>query len=66
MKKWDIPVSWREGGIIEVEADTLEKAIEIARDKDEKLPLPEGYYIGKWNVDYDIDTIRNYYNLGQT
>lgn len=53
MPKYKIPVVWREGGIIIVEAKSLEeaekKAIEIE-------PLPEGLYIGdSFQLDKDND-----------
>ena len=31
MKIWNIPVSWEVVGMVEIQAPTLEKAIEIAR-----------------------------------
>lgn len=41
MKQWKIPVAWTMIGTVEVEADTLAEAIEIARDKRGKIPIPD-------------------------
>lgn len=47
MKTWKIPVVWKEMGIVVVEADTLEKAIEIARDDDGVIPIPDNSEVVK-------------------
>jgi hypothetical protein len=39
MKIWNIPVSWEVVGMVEIQAPTLEKAIEIART-DDSIELP--------------------------
>lgn len=39
--KYKIPVIWQNWGIVEVEADNLEKAIELAKEGG----LPKGEYI---------------------
>ena len=41
MKTWKIPVVWQEMGYVEVEANTLAQAIEIARDDDGVIPIPD-------------------------
>lgn len=68
MKTWKIPVVWEETGVIRVIADTLEQAIEIARDVDGVIPLPDdSYYVdGSWGLaSDDVDHIRAAYNDGQ-
>ena len=66
MKIWNIPVSWEVVGMVEIQAPTLEKAIEIART-DDSIELPCGEYVdGSFDVTVDDDDlIRNYYNQGQ-
>ena len=64
MKTWRIPVTWEVCGTVNVEADTLEEAIEIARDDDGNIPLPDGDYVdGSWRLsEEDEDFVREYYN----
>ena len=46
MKTWRIPVTWSMCGFVSIDADTLEEAMDIARDDDNFLPLPsEADYI---------------------
>ena len=62
MKKWKIPVVWQMAGIVEIEADSLEEAIDLAEVDD--VSLPDGSYIDdSFEVD-DIgeDEIRSLYN----
>lgn len=68
MKSWKIPVIWQEIGIVEVEANTLEEAIEIARDDDGVISIPDNgeYLEGSWEVDCeDEDYLREWYNDNQ-
>ena len=68
MKTWKIPVCWTMMGVVTVEADTLDKAIEIAQDDEGIIPLPDNGTCldGSWEVDcYDEDYLRKYYNNGQ-
>lgn len=51
MKQWKIPVVWTMMGSVEVEAETLAEAIEIARD--ENIPDNGEYLDGSWEVDYE-------------
>ena len=61
MKSWQIPVSWEMCGTVTVQANTLAEAMEIARDTDGKIPLPDdAYYVdGSWDLSYDdVEGIR--------
>ena len=66
MKIWNIPVSWEVVGMVEIQAPTLEKAIEIVRT-DDSIELPYGEYVdGSFDVTVDDDElIRECYNKGQ-
>lgn len=66
MKKWIIPVGWEVYATIEVEAETLEEAIEIAVDDDGEIPLPtdNGYVDGSWKVEGEYEYIRDCFNDG--
>ena len=66
MKIWNIPVSWEVAGMVEIQAPTLEKAIEIAR-ADDSIELPCGEYVDcSFDVTVDDDElIRECYNMGQ-
>lgn len=69
MKDWKIPVSYTMCATIVIEADTLEEAIEIAKDEDGLIALPtdSSYLDDSWTVDYidDKDYIRECYNHNQ-
>lgn len=68
MKTWKIPVTWEVCGSVEVEANTLEEAIDIARDEGGALPLPDEYdYVNdSWRVsEEDSEAIRSLYNNNQ-
>ena len=68
MKTWKIPVVWQEMGVVKVEANTLAEAIEIARDDDGVIPIPDNgeFLDGTWEVDCtDIDYLRKWYNGNQ-
>ena len=68
MKTWKIPVVQQEMGTVVVEANTLEEAIEIARDDDRIIPIPDdGTFIdGSWEVECeDVDYLREWYNDNQ-
>ena len=52
LHEFRIPVSWQVAGTVIVEAKNINEAIEIAKDKEGKIPLPEGDYIeDSWQVD---------------
>ena len=68
MKTWKIPVVWQEMGVVKVEANTLAEAIEIARDDDGVIPIPDNgeFLDGTWEVDCeDEDYLRKFYNDNQ-
>lgn len=68
MKTWKIPVVWEEMGIVKVVANTLEEAMELARDTEGVIPLPDdsSYVDGSWNLaSSDEKYIRSRYNHGQ-
>ena len=49
-----IPVSWQMYGHVSVEADTPQKAAEIA-ETDENIALPSGTYVeASWEVDWPV------------
>lgn len=50
MKTYKIPVVWQMYGYVEVEAESLDEAIQKAQD----APLPDGSYVeGSFEVDGD-------------
>ena len=68
MKTWEIPVVWQEMGTVKVEANTLAEAIDIARDDDWVIPIPDNgsFLDGSWEVDCDDeDYLREWYNDNQ-
>ena len=52
MKTYTIPVSWTMIGIVEVEAENLNKAIQIAQNDEGVIPIPDnGQYLDdSWKV----------------
>ena len=65
MKTWKIPVAWTMMGVINVEAKTLDEAIEIAKDDAGVIPIPDNgtFLDGSWEVDCsDSAYIREWYN----
>lgn len=52
MKTYIIPVSWEMIGLVEVEAENLNKAIQVAQNDDGIIPIPDnGQYIDdSWKV----------------
>lgn len=68
MKTWRIPVVWQDKGVVEIKADTLVEAIEIAKDEGGIIPIPyeHSYIDGSWAVECDdVEYLRNCYNNGQ-
>lgn len=68
MKTWKIPVCWTMMGTVEVDANTLDEAIEIAKDDVGIIPIPDDgtFMDGTWEVDCtDISYLREWYNGNQ-
>ena len=67
MAVWKIPITWEMCGEVKIEANTLEEAMEIAKDDDGFIPLPDGSYVdGSWQLtNTDEGFIRQYYNHNQ-
>jgi hypothetical protein len=40
MATWKIPVTWEVFGIVEIEAESLDEAIEIFDEKEDQIKLP--------------------------
>ena len=69
MKTWRVPVTWSVCGFVSIDADTLEEAMDIARDDENVLPLPaESNYIdGSWELSQtDVEEVRQCYNGNQS
>ena len=65
MKTWKIPVAWTMMCVINVSAETLDEAIEIAKDDAGVIPIPDNgtFLDGSWEVDCsDSAYIREWYN----
>lgn len=68
MKKWKIPVTWEVCGYVYVDADTLNEAMETARDDEGVIPLPDDndYVDGSWRLsETDENFVREMYNDNQ-
>ena len=66
MKKFKIPVTWEVYGTIEIEADSLEEAIQKFDDVEingegHNLPLENCYIDGSFYREEDEEVIREYY-----
>jgi len=66
-KEWIIPVTWECFGTVAVKAETLEKAMKIAKDEAGDIPLPEGNYVdSSWQLSCeDAEYVRQCYNQNQ-
>jgi len=53
-KYYEIPCTWEVYGTIEIEADSLEEAIELAERDDSPMPDDSDYVDGSFQVDRDI------------
>lgn len=63
-KVWKVPVTWQMQGVLEIEADSLEKACDKAYDSG--LPDDGDYIDASFEVDdEDLEYVRRYYNNGQ-
>ena len=68
MKTWEIPVTWELYSRVYITADTLEEAMEIAKDDEGVIPLPTDadYVDGSWRVtEEDVEIVRTLYNNNQ-
>lgn len=64
MKTWKIPVTWEMYGVVEIEAETIEDAMDIAIN-DPTVELPsDGYYVeDSFALSYDDpEIVRELYN----
>ena len=67
-KKWKVPVSWEMCGIIEIEAETLEDALEQVQYHPDEVPIPDdsAYVDGSFSLSmYEVEEIRTIYNNGR-
>lgn len=65
MKSWKIPVMWQVYSTVWIEADTLEEAMEIAKDEAGEIPLPSDpdYVDGSWELsEHNVEFVRQCYN----
>ena len=68
MPKWKIPVTWEVCGIVEVERNRLEDAMDYVRNDGDHIKLPrESHYV---DVSFDLsmyetECIRQCYNNNQ-
>ena len=53
-KYYEIPCSWEVYGTLEVEASSLEEAIELAERDDSPMPDASDYVDGSFEVDRDV------------
>ena len=53
-KYYEIPCTWEVYGTLEVEADSLEEAIELAERDDSPMPDESDYVDGSFQIDRDI------------
>lgn len=68
MKTWEIPVTWELYSRVYITADTLEEAMEIAKDDEGVIPLPTDadYVDGSWRItEEDVEIVRTLYNNNQ-
>ena len=53
-KYYEIPCTWEVYGTVEIEADSLEEAIELAERDDSPMPDESDYVDGSFQIDRDI------------
>ena len=58
-KTYKIPVSWEVYGSVEIDAESVEEAINIFDEQSDDIPLPEGNYIDGSFKREDLDFIRS-------
>ena len=54
MKTYKIPVTWEAYGEMEIEAESMSKAIKIAEDEETPYPSIDGNVEGSLDVDYGL------------
>ncbi|HHX71169.1 MAG TPA: hypothetical protein GX708_24380 [Gallicola sp.] len=64
MKKFKVGTSYRVWGTVEVEAETLEQAIEYAKNHKEyiELPINPEYIEGSFEIDDDLEFAKSFQN----
>ncbi len=68
LPEWRIPVTWSVCGYVKIPAATLEEAMEIAKDEDGIIPLPDDsdYVDGSWELsETEVENVRELYNSNQ-
>ena len=68
LPEWTVPVTWEMCGNVKVYAATMEEALEIAKDEDGVIPLPDDadYVDSSWRLtDSDPEVVRCLYNNNQ-
>ena len=68
LPEWTIPVTWEMCGKVKVRAATIEEAMEIAKDEEGVIPLPDdGDYVdSSWHLSYeDPEEVRELFNSNQ-
>jgi len=63
MPTYKIACTWQVYGELEIDANTLEQAIEIAEDGTTALPDTDGYVDGSFEVDHELSEEINRDNL---
>lgn len=60
MATFNIPVSWEVYGSVEIDAESVEEAINIFDEQSDDIPLPEGNYIDGSFKREDLDFIKEF------
>ena len=60
MATFNIPVSWEAYGYVEIDAESVEEAINIFDEQSDDIPLPEGNYIDGSFKREDLDFIKEF------
>ena len=60
MAIFKIPVNWEVYGTVEIEAGSIEEAINIFDEQSDDIPLPEGDYIDGSFKREDLDFIKEF------
>ena len=68
LPEWTVPVTWEMCGNVKVRAATMGEAMEIAKDEDGVIPLPDDadYVDSSWHLSYeDPEEVRELFNSNQ-